>query len=657
MIETVILVVKTHLDIGFTDTSEAVVNRYLREYLPRAVTTARQLRETGAAERLVWTTGSWLIYEYLQRMPSDKVRDLESAIVAGEVAWHALPFTFYSELLTPELFCHALHIARRLDERFGRRTIAAKMTDVPGHSRGIVPLLAKAGVRMLHIGVNPASTPPDVPPVFLWRVDGSEVVVVYDSKDYGDVTTVPGLPVALAFLHTRDNEGVPDEAPLAAAFRELSRRFPGALVRCGTLDDFARSLEPVWSTLPVVEDEIGDTWIHGAATDPSKLARFRALSRMYSNWIRDGIEVPDGFADNLLLVAEHTWGKDVKLYLDDWEHWHRKDLESLRTTAVCRSFEESWNEQRAYLDRAVECLPAGLRAQAESVTDELGPRHPVPFVRSEKSPNQSSELILANEHLELTVDSLTGAIVHLCQRSTGRIWADADHPLMLARYQTFSPGDYERFADQYLRSRPEWAIKDFTKPGMPPVPSGLYEPVLRKAHRCSDDSTGHLLLILGFDRVLHRTFGAPGELTLEFTLENDAPVLHAVVQWFSKPACRLPEATWVSFVPLVRGDGSWSFDKLGVPCDPRRVVRNGNRHLHAVGLEVRYGDTMGSLVLDTPDAALVAPGDLKLLEFDNHLPDPHRGVHVNLHNNVWGTNFPLWYEEDACFRFSLTLAA
>ena len=31
------------------------------------------------------------------------------------------------------------------------------MTDVPGHTLGIVPLLAEAGVRFLHLGVNTAS--------------------------------------------------------------------------------------------------------------------------------------------------------------------------------------------------------------------------------------------------------------------------------------------------------------------------------------------------------------------------------------------------------------------------------------------------------------------------------------------------------------------
>jgi len=75
------------------------------------------------------------------------------------------------------LFEFGLSLSQELDARFGRQTIAAKMTDVPGHTRGIVPLLAQAGVKFLHIGVNPASTVPGVPPLFRWQdPSGAEIV-------------------------------------------------------------------------------------------------------------------------------------------------------------------------------------------------------------------------------------------------------------------------------------------------------------------------------------------------------------------------------------------------------------------------------------------------------------------------------------------------
>ncbi len=43
--------------------------------------------------------------------------------------------------------------------------------------------------------------------------------------------------------------------------------------------------------------------------------------------------------------------------------------------------------------------------------------------------------------------------------------------------------------------------------------------------------------------------------------------------------------------------------------------------------------------------------------FDNRLPDLSLGWELNLHNNVWGTNFPMWFGDDARFRFRVTARA
>ncbi len=48
---------------------------------------------------------------------------------------------------------------------------------------------------------------------------------------------------------------------------------------------------------------------------------------------------------------------------------------------------------------------------------------------------------------------------------------------------------------------------------------------------------------------------------------------------------------------------------------------------------------------------LVAPGAPSLLNFKHTQPALEQGFHFNLYNNVWGTNFPMWYDEDARFRF------
>ncbi len=125
------------------------------------------------------------------------------------------------------------------------------------------------------------------------------------------------------------------------------------------------------------------------------------------------------------------------------------------------------------------------------------------------------------------------------------------------------------------------------------------------------------------------------------------------LSWFDKPACRLPEAFWLTFQPITGESGSWRFEKLGSLIAPDQVVSRGARTLHAVDQRVIYHDGARRLEITTLDAPLVAPGRRALLDFHNQVPDMRDGVHFNLYNNMWGTNFPMWFEENATFRFVL----
>ena len=82
----------------------------------------------------------------------------------------------------------------------------------------------------------------------------------------------------------------------------------------------------------------------------------------------------------------------------------------------------------------------------------------------------------------------------------------------------------------------------------------------------------------------------------------------------------------------------------------------GGRHLHAVGDGVRWGGPGGSLAVRTLDAPLVAPGRPSLLDPDPTPLDLAGGAWVCLHDNVWGTNFPMWCEGAARFRFEVVWA-
>ena len=77
--------------------------------------------------------------------------------------------------------------------------------DVPGATRGIVPLLETNGVRAYAGGVNTASLPPHVPRAFVWRdeASGKEILGMVHPHGYGgigveDCVVVDGASVELS---------------------------------------------------------------------------------------------------------------------------------------------------------------------------------------------------------------------------------------------------------------------------------------------------------------------------------------------------------------------------------------------------------------------------------------------------------------------------
>jgi hypothetical protein len=656
------VIFKTHLDLGFTALANEVFRRYMTDFMPRATHMALAMAQDaqtsrGPDERFIWTTGSWLVSKYLEHSRGRARRDFEKAIREGLIRWHALPFTFETEALDESLLEAGLAISQRLDGRFGMRTLAAKMTDVPGHTRGMIPVLAAAGVKFLHIGVNPASTPPDVPPLFRWQhPSGSELIVCYEDT-YGGFCAIPGGDGVFALAMTGDNAGPPADSAVRGIYSSIRQRFPLAAVRGCTLEEMAASVASARNLLPCVTGEIGDTWIHGYGSDPWKMGAYRGLARLRQAWLLQGRFDPASrsgirFDENLLLAMEHTWGLDEKSWLHNGEvhkklegFFRRADFQRARRRPDFQRMEASWKEQRDYIHQAVSALGSkSLRSVASAAISEIAP--PRTFSRTGLRTVDVRKARLGVGRQACAVRS-DGAL---------RIPGAAGAFLGALSYEVFGAADYARFQRQYL-TEPEntgmWAPQDFGKPGLAKV---LQRGRSWKAQvvRVSAAADGRRMVIdSAFPAEAASDFGAPRRLRTVVTLEEDGAIAFDL-QWFDKPASRIPEALWFSFRPPVGLDARWGLHKLGGAVDPLDIVRNGSRHLHIVQDGVTAEDSSGSWHFSSPDAALVAPGKPSLLDFNNEQPGPTAdGIYFNLFNNIWGTNFPMWYGDDARFRFKV----
>ncbi|GAA1963943.1 DUF5054 domain-containing protein [Microbacterium deminutum] len=673
VISTVHVIFKTHLDVGFTDFAHRVVARYRDEFIPRALDVAEELRHDPRGFR--WTAGSWILTHALHNGSPAQRRRVEAALAEGMLQWHALPFTTQTELQDARLFQDGLRFGRRLDAQFGRTTRVAKMTDVPGHTVGMVPLLAHAGVEFLHIGVNPASEVPELPPCFIWRApDGSEIVVNYD-RDYGSTEDagafVPlGTDQGLFFAFTNDNIGPHSTEEVLALYQLLERKHPGAQVRASSLQDFWDAIRPVRDGLPVVTDEIGDSWIHGAAADPIQLSRLNRLKRARA---AAGSAVPpeadEAIAESMLLVTEHTWGLDHKTFLPDFVNHRQERFETARAADEFNpeanprqlafhvhgdgpyhysTLERSWAEQRDYTASALrEAHAFGLDVQEPSPVE--APERALVAPAAARSRSGTA----GGFHYEL---GETGALIHLA-RDGVRV-ASPDHQLGLVGHECFVAADYDRYLEEYVRDLDRtraWAVADLGRLGLAEAEQSTEHatalPRLESVATWHDADAAFVQARCVMPPQAVAEYGAAARVVITYRLERDRINLHVTLT--GARACRMPHATWVRIDP--ERSGHWRFEKLGTLVDPEKVVAGGNRHLHAVERALATHSAAGTIEVTPFDANLAAPGTPGLLRGSAAPVDTHNGLHFVLANNVWSTNYRLWVDGDLSFDFEIAL--
>jgi hypothetical protein len=658
-VKRVMVVFKCHFDAGFVDTQFNIVHhRYFEKFFPQAIEVA-QAENSGGKRRYVWTTGSWLLFEYLEQASAADRKTMEEAIKRGDIAWHALPFSWQTEMLSPSMIEGGLALARSLDKRFGKVTTGAKMTDVPGHTRGIIPPLAKHGVTFLEIGVNGGSTAAVLPPVFLWRDPSGATLDVMYHWQYGATARIPGSDLALVTEVRGDNSGPHTPAEIEKIHADLAARFPNAEIVACSLSEMAEAIKPHRDKLPVVTREIGDTWIYGVASDPLKVARYREISRMRDEWIaRGSMHVGDEtdlqLLRHVLLEPEHTWGTDTKTWLD-FDNYEPADLARMLDQKNYKVVEFSWQEKRQDLLEGLTTLPEALREEAGRAVDGLKVVEPT---AGAKAVAHAAGKPIETRHFTLQIDAKTGAITGLRNKATGREWASSQNPIGLLTYQTLSQEDYQRFIASYLTTKADWAQKDFGKPNIERFGAKSQEWQPTKADvRVEETDAGHRIVIgLQIEDEEAFTSGRaafPRHAYLELVLPNERAEIRMSFSWFGKPATRLPEALWLTFNPIVHDSHLWELEKTGEWISPFEVVESGNRHMHALSTGFRHRAGPAAFELDTLDAPVVALGERSPLYFSNDQPDLAKGIHSCLFNNAWGTNYIMWYGEDVRARYVL----
>lgn len=382
------------------------------------------------------------------------------------------------------------------------------------------------------------------------------------------------------------------------------------------------------------------------------------------------------FTDALLCIAEHTCGMDMKKYFADYENYLKADFEKARKadkvkikhplrdfpqnifTLISRKHgeyqigsystaEKSWAEQRAYIDKAVNALSAEHKEEAKTALSKL---IPVNKISHSNDFNIKTPVDIGNWHLEFNEYGGIGLFTH-----NGKAVIKQNNKPIL-EYRSFGKKDYDYWHTHYSRNLKQnvtWVYGDFGRPLLKYVdkkyPQGYfaYKPV-NAGLLSSADSEIKICIDFECEKQLCSELGAPGTIQIVYTITADG--LNLNVSWFNKDANRLTEAIYLHLYPA---NDDIKFSKLGRAINPYKVVSKAGRKLHAIEhFTMKNGEKEYKFINKL--SPVISLGRGKILEFDNQYESvKDDGITYVLHNNVWGTNFPLWYENNARFDFEI----
>ena len=510
----------------------------------------------------------------------------------------------------------------------------------------------------------------------------------YGGIDRSEALVIDGFNHVAVYAFNGDNLGPYTAQYVVDTLSHLRSQFPNCTVKTSTFDAY---VSPLWTAiqekrvqLPVFAGiEMADTWTYGAASDPVKVAKVRALQRLRSECIADSdcdSKSYDfyNFSRLLLKAGEHTWGADVSAVLNipdqfdansSYYLWSNDGLQRGLERSEWQTLIETWREQRAWaVDIPLSALPAKhwMSVQAR---DAFAAIQPAPVDLTGWQPVGSSQGANISGHgWEMGVGS-DGSVDWLRDNTNNRAYATPGvNALGRLVYEAFTEGDQDNFIREYcyepLNDPNSWLTVDYGKRGLDRVVQPnitRHEPaILVQAYTRTTKQPG-LLSFYVHTRLPEYTTVTYGGWQSAFSLiqlNTTAATVTITLTLYNKTATRIPESLAFLFS---YPSPSWpTVDKLSTPINTSHIMNHGSGRLHGVG----DGGVVvnGWATLRSSDVALVGIGDrVSAYPVPFELDSTPSQVYWILFANLWGTNYPTHWPfqtEDSVgtqYRFSVQL--
>ena len=433
----VYLIHHTHLDIGYTHHQDEV-ERIQWENLERALRLGAASAGFPTGSRFIWNPeGLWAVESYLETHADERREQLIDGIRRGWIALDGLYANILTGIASSEGLMRALETAQRISKETGVRIESAMLSDIPGFTWGLVPVLAQNGIRYLSIGPNFghrigffSQELADRP--FYWESpSGKERVLTWVSGagyawfhtglaytqlenlltpssvfKYLDQLSEASYPYDMVYLrYNIGSDNGPTDPMLAETVRSWNERYVSPrMIISNTAEVFREFESRHGSELPVYRGDLTGYWEDGAASSARETALVRraAESLVQTEAVAAMLGMPlDQDAvylawRHVLLYYEHTWGSWNSISEPESEftikQWQRKrqfaDSASLMASELRERVLASWvdgSPQVEFVDvlntgswprTDVVMLPAGAATPGDRVVDASGSEVP-----------------------------------------------------------------------------------------------------------------------------------------------------------------------------------------------------------------------------------------------------------------------------------------
>jgi len=344
------LVHHSHIDIGYTHVQTEVEHAQW-SFLEQCIQLARESQDNPKGSQFKWNVEvMWAVESYLRDASPEK-RD--AFIEAVKKGWIELDGLFGNELTglcRPEELMQLLEASRKVGELCGVPVESAMISDVPGYTWGLVPVMAQYGIKYFSIGTNTFHRIGDIietwgdKPFYWESPSGKEKVLCWlhekgysffhtglgytqlDTKlkpeeifEYVEQLDERNYPYQIIpFRYNIGSDNGPPDPDLAETVKKWNELYVTPRLRISTISEVFHDFElEHGDEIPVYRGDLTPYWEDGAASSAAETVINRATAeKLVQAEILWTLNKKDQFPEekfteawrNVLLYDEHTWG-------------------------------------------------------------------------------------------------------------------------------------------------------------------------------------------------------------------------------------------------------------------------------------------------------------------------------------------------------------